>query len=119
MSDVKKLEFEEFVDNLSKIRGRHTELVTVLIPAEFNVNEVVKQLEGEKSTASNIKSRVTRNNVIEAIEKVIRELKLGPQKYKNGLAVYCGNTSFGWRSGEFRRFWPQFLNRPRISARLL
>jgi len=93
ITPAQKLEFEEFVEKIASYRGRHTELVTVLIPADFNVNGVVKQLEGEKSTATNIKSRVTRNNVIEALEKIIRELKLGPMKYKNGLAIFCGNTS--------------------------
>jgi peptide subunit release factor 1 (eRF1) len=93
MDVTKKLELEEFVEKIGKYRGRHTELVTVLIPAEYNVNEVVKQLESEKSTASNIKSRATRNNVIEALEKIIRELKLGPMKYPKGIALYCGNVS--------------------------
>lgn len=93
MSDAKSLDFQDFVEKIASFRGRHTELVTVLIPAEYNVNAVVHQLEGEKSTASNIKSRTTRNNVIEALEKIIRELKLGPQKYKNGIAIYCGNVS--------------------------
>jgi len=93
MTNAKKIEFEEFIERVGNFKGRHTELVTVLIPAEYNVNAVVKQLEGEKSTANNIKSRTTRNNVIEALEKVIRELKLGPQKYENGIAIYCGNTS--------------------------
>src|SRR3989344_5265465 len=89
----KNIEFEEFVKKMSGIRGRHTELVTVLIPADYNVSSVVNQLEAEKSTANNIKSRSTRNNVIEAIEKITRELKLGPQKYPNGIAIFCGNTS--------------------------
>jgi len=93
MTDAKTLELEEFVEKMESYRGRHTELVTVLIPAEYNVNSVVRQLEGEKSTASNIKSRTTRNNVIEALEKIIRELKLGPQKYLKGIAIYCGNIS--------------------------
>ncbi len=86
-------EFKEFIEKIDSIRGRHTELVTVLIPAGYNVNNVIKQLEAEKSTATNIKSRTTRNNVIEALDKIIRELKTGPQEYPNGIALYCGNTS--------------------------
>jgi len=93
MTTAESIEFEELVEKISSYRGRHTELVTVLIPAEYNINAVVNQLEAEKSTASNIKSRTTRNNVIEAIEKIIRELKLGPQKYTKGIALYCGNIS--------------------------
>ncbi len=93
MVDQEQKDFKEFVEKITKFRGRHTELVTVLIPAGYNVNEVVKQLEAEKSTASNIKSRSTKNNVIEALEKIARELKQGPQKYTNGIAIFCGNTS--------------------------
>ncbi len=93
LTKPKKYEIEEFIEKIKSIRGRHTELITVLIPADYNVNSVVKQLEAEKSTATNIKSRTTRNNVIEALEKIVRELKNGPQKYKNGIAIYCGNTS--------------------------
>ena len=89
----KRMEFEELVKKISSFRGRHTELVTVLIPADYVVHEVVRQIEGEKGTASNIKSRVTRNNVIEALEKIARELKSGPSKYPNGIALFCGNTS--------------------------
>jgi len=95
MTDDKEklMEFEEFIKKISSYRGRHTELVSVLIPADYNVHEVVKQVEAEKGTASNIKSRVTRNNVIEALEKIARELKNGPHKYPKGMAIYCGNTS--------------------------
>ncbi|HRZ85211.1 MAG TPA: LAGLIDADG family homing endonuclease [Candidatus Paceibacterota bacterium] len=93
MTTAKEIEFQEFIEKVSAFKGRHTELVSVLIPADYNVNAVVGQLEAERSTANNIKSRTTRNNVIDAIEKVVRELKLGPQKYTNGIAIYCGNTS--------------------------
>jgi len=93
MASQERNDFKEFLEKIESYRGRHTELVTVLIPAGYNVNEVVKQLEAEKSTASNIKSRSTRNNVIEALEKITRELKQGKQKYDNGLALFCGNTS--------------------------
>ena len=93
MVDQELKDFKEFVEKIESYRGRHTELVTVLIPADYNVNAVVSQLEAEKSTANNIKSRSTRNNVIEALEKIIRELKQGPQKYTNGIAIFCGNTS--------------------------
>ncbi|MEK6919385.1 MAG: peptide chain release factor aRF-1 [Nanoarchaeota archaeon] len=85
--------FEEMIDKLSLIRGRHTELVSVLIPAGFNKDSVTRQLEGEKSTANNIKSKATRKNVIDALERVIRYLKGIRETPENGLALYCGNTS--------------------------
>ena len=89
----KKKELEDLIELLDSIRGRHTELVTVLIPAGYNISQVVRQLEGEKSTASNIKSTATRKNVISALEMIIRELKQYKQTPENGLAVFAGNIS--------------------------
>lgn len=86
-------ELEEVVELLDSIRGRHTELVTVLIPAGHNINTVVDQLEAEKSTAKNIKSTATRKNVIEALEKITRQLRIIGRTPKNGLAIYAGNVS--------------------------
>ena len=89
----KKKELEDLIALLDGIRGRHTELVTVLIPAGTNISQVVRQLEGEKSTASNIKSSTTRKNVIVALEMIIRELKQYRQTPENGLAAFAGNVS--------------------------
>ena len=55
---LSKYELAELLEELSKIRGRHTELVTVLIPAGQNINIVANQIDAEKSTADNIKSKV-------------------------------------------------------------
>ena len=87
-------ELAELVEELEAIRGRHTELVSVLVPSGANVNVVIDQLESEKSTARNIKSSTTRKNVIEALERAMRQLRfLGQQTPKNGIAIYSGNVS--------------------------
>ncbi len=78
---------------LEAIRGRHTELVSVYVPAGYNLNEVVNQLYTEKSTASNIKSKSTRKNVLDALEKIIQHLRIFKQTPANGLIVFCGNVS--------------------------
>ncbi|MEM3405404.1 MAG: peptide chain release factor aRF-1 [Candidatus Pacearchaeota archaeon] len=86
-------ELESILEELNKIKGRHTELISVLIPAGANIHIVADQLEAEKSTADNIKSKTTRKNVIDALESIIRELKLYKKTPDNGLAIYCGNIS--------------------------
>lgn len=86
-------EIAKLVKKLDGIRGRHTELITVYIPAGANVLVVSKQLEAEKSTAANIKSKVTQKNVVAALEKIIRELKGVTKTPENGLVIFCGNTS--------------------------
>jgi len=88
-----KAELEELVEKLENIRGRQTELITVYIPAGYNVNATQKQLESEKGTAKNIKSTATRNNVIDALEKIVRFLKDFKKTPKNGMAIFCGNVS--------------------------
>ena len=86
-------ELEETVSTLENIRGRHTELVTVYIPAGQNINLVQKQLEAEKSTAANIKSKQTRNAVIDSLDRIIREMKGIKKTPENGLAIFSGNVS--------------------------
>ncbi len=91
---VSRDELAEVVEELSSIRGRHTELVSVMVPVGANLNVVIDQLEAEKSTARNIKSSTTRKNVIEALEKAMRVLRMLNQTTpKNGIAVYAGNVS--------------------------
>lgn len=93
MEEKDKLELEEFIEKLKGIKGRHTELITVYIPAGFNINAVAKQIEQEKSTAVNIKSKNTRKNVLDALERISRHLKLVKDLPKNGLAIFAGNVS--------------------------
>lgn len=94
MDDAQKYELEETLKELGGYRGRHTELISVLIPADFNINNVVKQIDTEKGTAENIKSKNTRKAVLDALERISRQLKLIGQKLPpNGLALYAGNVS--------------------------
>jgi peptide subunit release factor 1 (eRF1) len=88
-----KFELEELLSELEQHKGRHTELITVYISSGYDVNAVQRQLEGEKSTAKNIKSTTTRKNVIEALEKIVRELKNMKATPENGIALFCGNIS--------------------------
>jgi peptide chain release factor subunit 1 len=54
---------------------------------------MINQLQQEKSTASNIKSKATRKNVLSALEKIIQHLKLFRQAPPNGLVAFAGNVS--------------------------
>src|SRR3989344_5010012 len=91
--EKKKQELEELISLLEDVRGSHTELVTVLIPSGTNIHQVSGQLEAEKSTAANIKSKQTRTAVTTALETIIRELKKYKQTPPNGLALFAGNVS--------------------------
>jgi peptide chain release factor subunit 1 len=93
MAMITREQLEELLIELESHKGRHTEFITVYIPSDYDVNAVQRQLEGEKSTAKNIKSTTTRNNVIDALEKIIRYLKSLKKTPENGLAVFAGNVS--------------------------
>ena len=93
MQESEKLKLESFIEEVGSHKGRHTELVTVYIPAGYNLNNVTRQIEQEKSTASNIKSKNTRKAVLDSLEKIERQLKLIGRTPENGMAIFAGNIS--------------------------
>lgn len=114
---ITKEELADLVEELEQIRGRHTELVTVYVPSGANINVVINQLDAEKSTARNIKSKTTQKNVIEALERISRQLRLfGQQTPPNGVVVFSGNVS-AVEGQEDMRIWTVEPPEP-ISARL-
>jgi peptide chain release factor subunit 1 len=88
-----KHDLKKFVKELEKHRGRHTELVTVLVPAGYDLNKIINHLNQEQGTASNIKSTSTRKNVTDALEKMIQHLKIFKRTPEHGLAVFSGNVA--------------------------
>ncbi len=93
MDSQKTYKLKKLIRELSGKRGRHTELISVYVPAGMDLNLTLKQLSSEQGTATNIKSTATRNNVVDALEKCIQYLKLYKKTPENGLAVFCGNVS--------------------------
>ena len=92
--DVKqKHKLKKLVHELSNYRGRHTELVTVYVPAGYDLNKIIGHLQQEQDTASNIKDKNNRKNVVDALERMIRHLRLFKNLPSNGLAVFSGNIS--------------------------
>lgn len=84
---------KQFVKQLEQYRGRGTELVSVYVPAGYDLNMIINQLQDEQGTAENIKSKQTRQNVQGALERMIQHLKNVSQTPENGLAVFSGNVS--------------------------
>lgn len=93
IEEKKRQELEELIAILENIRGRHTQLVSVYIPSGFNKDSVVRQLESESGTAENIKSKATRKAVVDALDRITRELKNYKVTPPNGMVVFCGNIS--------------------------
>lgn len=92
--DAKKQRIlRKFIEELNNVKGRHTELVSVYVPAGYDLNNIIGHLQQEQGTAENIKDQRTRHNVIDSLEKVIRHLRLFKKTPENGLAVFAGNAS--------------------------
>ena len=93
MNVKQKLALKKLIKKLDSIRGRHTELVSVYIPKNYELIKVIQHLQQEQGTAANIKDARTRNNVIDSLEKMIRHLRIYKKTPPNGLAVFSGNAS--------------------------
>ncbi|MEM3408171.1 MAG: peptide chain release factor aRF-1 [Candidatus Micrarchaeia archaeon] len=92
-ADKKKRELMKLLNKLGKIRGTGTELISLYVPAGYPLTEVVNKLRSEHGQAGNIKSKTTRTNVQDAIDKIINYLKFFKKTPDKGLAIFCGNIS--------------------------
>ncbi len=93
LSAADRIRLQAFLDQLRDKRRRHTELVSVYIPAGYDLNKIIQHLQEEYGTASNIKSSTTRKNVQDALERMIQHLKLFKRTPEHGLAVFSGNIA--------------------------
>jgi peptide chain release factor subunit 1 len=93
MDSHDEYKLKRLIKELEKVSGSHTELVSVYVPAGYNLVNVMNQLSNEQGTASNIKSTSTRKNVVDALERAVQHLRLFKQTPKNGLVVFSGNVA--------------------------
>jgi len=93
LSEVSSRELYEVKRTLKELadkKGRGTELVTVYIPPEKQVSDVVKHMREELSQSANIKSKQTKKNVQSAIEVIMQRMKLFPKPPEKGLVLFVG-----------------------------
>ncbi len=86
-----KFNVKKFIKELDSYKAAHTEFVTVYVPEGYDLIKIIQHLQQEQGTAANIKSTSTRNNVIDALERMIQHLRVVGKTPKNGLAVFSGN----------------------------
>ena len=70
-----RYEFKRKLEELRTLSGRATELISLYIPPNRQIHEVVAYLRNEYSQSSNIKSKSTKKNVMAAIESISNRLK--------------------------------------------
>jgi peptide chain release factor subunit 1 len=106
---MRRYQFRRLLDELASKRGRGTELISVYITPDFDLNKVVQQLREEQGTAANIKSKSTRKNVIGALEKIIQFLRTYIDVHKrpppNGMAIFCGNVAGREDIADIQLYW--------------
>jgi len=90
VSSKELYEFKRTISELSDKKGRGTELVSVYIPPDRQVSDVVKHMREELSQSANIKSKQTKKNVQSAIEVIMQRLKLFPKPPEKGLVLFVG-----------------------------
>ena len=93
ISAKEKLHLKHFVKEVEAVRGRHTELISVYIPSGYDINQKIQQIQQEQGTATNIKSKSTRDNVIASLEKMVQHLKTFKNTPPNGLIAFSGNAA--------------------------
>jgi peptide chain release factor subunit 1 len=99
-NSVARFKLKRTLEMLAAKEGRGTELISLYVPPERKIHEVMANLREEYGTASNIKSRTTRKNVQEAIERTQQRLKLFKEPPKNGLVIFCGAIPHGGPGSE-------------------
>jgi len=86
----KRYEFKRQLEEMKRKTGRGTELISLYIPHDKQISDVVAQLRNEHGQAANIKSKSTRTNVQSALESVLARLKYYPRPPENGFVIFCG-----------------------------
>ncbi|WP_174589715.1 peptide chain release factor aRF-1 [Methanocella conradii] len=90
-----KYEFKRQLEELKSKQGQGTELISLYIPHDKRISDVVAYLRDEHGSAANIKSKSTRTNVQSALESIMSRLKYYKEPPENGMAIFCGAISIG------------------------
>lgn len=91
----KKYDFKKQLEELRQKHGRGTELISLYIPHDKQISDITAQLREEYGQASNIKSRLTRTNVLSAIESLLSRLKYIQKVPENGIVIFTGAVDIG------------------------
>ncbi|MCD6572974.1 MAG: peptide chain release factor aRF-1 [Thermoplasmata archaeon] len=85
-----KYRFKKKLEELKSIRGQHTELISLYIPPNRRISDVMNHLRDEYAQSSNIKSKQTRKNVLSAIESIMARLRYFKEPPPNGMVFFVG-----------------------------
>ena len=112
MSQENKVAFYEFkrkLEDLEKLKGRGTELISLYIPPDRQISDVTNKLKEELSQSSNIKSKNTRKNVGAALESILSRLKNFRKPPENGMVFFVGHVK---KSGDQTTMYQEIIEPP-------
>ena len=97
-TESKNSNIDTILTNLKNAKSTTaTGLISVLIPADYNIWLVISKLKTEISTASNIQDKNNKKNVIIALKMIIKRLQSISDKThikSNGIALYTGSNYY-------------------------
>ena len=89
-SEIKRYKTKRLLDYLSEKRGFHTELISLYIPHDKQISDIMNHLRNEISESQNIKSKLTRKNVLDSISNLLGQLKNYNEVPEDGLVMFSG-----------------------------
>ncbi len=89
-NDLKIYRTKQKIDELKNKKGFHTELISLYIPHDRKISDVTNHLKNEISESQNIKSKLTRKNVLDSINSLLGQLKNIKEVPENGLVMFSG-----------------------------
>jgi peptide chain release factor subunit 1 len=92
---LRAYEFRRALEELAAVKGRGTELISVYVPPNRPVSDIMARLRNEYAESGNIKSRVTKSHVLWAIESAMNKLRQYREVPENGLVIFTGMRSAG------------------------
>ncbi|KAJ2648014.1 translation termination factor eRF1 [Coemansia sp. RSA 1250] len=91
-NDIDQWKLKRLIKSLGAAKGSGTSMITLLVSNKQQLSQPVSLLAEEYGTATNIKSRVNRLSVLDAITSAQQRLKLYSKTPPNGLAIFCGTV---------------------------
>ena len=89
-NDLKIYKIKKLLEELKKKKGFHTELISLYIPHDRKISDITNHLKNEVSESQNIKSKLTRKNVLDSINSLLGKLKNIKNVPENGLVMFSG-----------------------------
>ncbi|QZA89416.1 peptide chain release factor aRF-1 [Salinarchaeum sp. IM2453] len=94
-SGRRKYEFRKVIEQLQEYEGSGTQLVSIYVPPDKRINEIVQHVTTEHSEAANIKSKQTRTNVQDALSSIKARLQYYDEPPENGMVLFSGAVDSG------------------------